>query len=75
MNDRYDLNGEMIRVWLGDRDLKRTHISRMLNVSDNLVDKMLAGHIPKERTLKALAHLMGIPESDLLIPRETARVG
>ncbi len=74
MNEEFELNGEVVRAWLGERDLKRTHISRKLGVSDNLVDKMLAGHVPKERTLKALAQLMGVTELQLLIPRE-AKVG
>lgn len=70
MNDRYRLNSEWIRSWLEREGRKQSYLSRSLGVSDRLVDSMLTGHIPKERTLNRLAALLGIEVSTLLIPAE-----
>lgn len=74
MNDRYSINSSLVRDWLAREARKHSFVSRELGVSDALVDKILAGHVPKERTLKALAQLMGVGIETLLIPKE-AKVG
>lgn len=72
MNERYTLNHELIRAHLEKEDRKHSYLAKRLCVSDALVDRMLTGHVPKERTLKRLAELLGIQVSDLLIPKRAA---
>lgn len=74
MNERFTLNKEAVRKWLEAGGRKQTFLARQLGVSDSLVDRMLGtGHVPKERTIKALSNLTGISEEDLLIPKREAK--
>lgn len=74
MNERYKLDSEQVRAWLDSEGRKRSYLVGKLGVSGSLVDKMLAsGHVPTERTLNALAAMMGVQAGSLLIPR--AKVG
>lgn len=75
MNERYSLDGAQIKQFLKDRSLKQTYLIKGLNVSGSLLAQMLAGHVPQESTLNALAHLMGIEVSTLLIPKDSAKAG
>lgn len=75
MNERFEINSDVVREWLEKGGRKQTFLSRELRVSDSLVDRMLSGHVPKERTLNALANLMGVSVSTLLIPKNTAKAG
>lgn len=69
MNERYRLNSEAVRAWLDREFRKQSYLQAKLNVSSSLLDKMLGGgHVPKERTLNALAALMGCEADALLIP-------
>lgn len=71
MNERYRLDSEAVRTWLDKEFRKQSYLQAKLNVSGALVDKMLGGgHVPKERTLNALAALMGCEAEALLIPKE-----
>lgn len=72
MNERFKLNDEVIRAHLAKEDRKSSYLAKQLGVSQSLVDKMLAGHVPKLRTLKGLAALLGVQESHLLIPKDRA---
>lgn len=72
MNERFRLNAELIRAHLEREHRKLSWLEENLKVSDSLVNKMLGGRVPKKRTLKKLAALLGVAESDLLIPREEA---
>jgi transcriptional regulator with XRE-family HTH domain len=74
MNERYELDGEKVRLWLAKEDRKQTYLIKQLGISGSLLDKMLCnGHVPKERTLQALADLMGITSIELLIPKKAAK--
>lgn len=75
MNERFELNAEMVRDWLAREDRKQSFLSRRLNCSDSLVDRMLNGHVPKIRTLEALAALMGVQTDTLLLPKEATKAG
>jgi transcriptional regulator with XRE-family HTH domain len=71
MNARFQLDGNKVREWLGREQRKQAYLLRELGISGSLLDKMLCnGHVPKERTLQALANLMGIERDELLIPKE-----
>jgi transcriptional regulator with XRE-family HTH domain len=73
MNERFRLNSEALRAYLEREGRKQTYLSRNLGVSDSLVDRMMTGHVPKERTLKRLSEVTGIAISVLLIPLERQR--
>lgn len=74
MTERLKLNSEAIRAWLDREGRKRTYLLVHLGISGSLLDKMLAGgHVPKSRTLNALASLMGCKVESLLIPAATKR--
>lgn len=70
MNERFTFNGEFLRDWLAKEGFKHSYVSRKLGCSDSLVDKMLGGRVPKERTLIKLAAIMGVEVSILLLPKE-----
>jgi hypothetical protein len=70
MNERFMLNSELVRAWMDGEMRKNAWLARELNVSVGLVNMMLCkGHVPKTRTIKRLAAVLGCQESDLLIPR------
>lgn len=74
MNERYELNSELVRAWLDKESRKNTYLSHQLMISDSLVNKMLAGrHVPKDRTLAALAALVGVNKDQLLILKKKAK--
>jgi transcriptional regulator with XRE-family HTH domain len=73
MNERFTLNSVELRKWLESGGRKQSFLARQLGVSDSLVDLMLGGHVPKERTLKALVNLTGISMEVLLIPKSEAK--
>lgn len=68
------LKNELIHEWLLKEHRKHSYLQEYLRVSDSLVALMLSdkAHVPKKRTLKKLAKLLGVQESDLLMPREAA---
>lgn len=72
MNERYTLNVALIRDNLEREHRKTSYLEEKLRVSGSLVDKMLSGHVPKERTLEKLAALFGVEVNDLLVPKEAA---
>jgi transcriptional regulator with XRE-family HTH domain len=72
MNDRFRLNGELIRTYLEQECRKASYFEQKLGVSESLIRKMLAGRIPKARTLTRLAAILGVQESHLLIPKDRA---
>lgn len=75
MNEQFELNSEAIQAWLDKDDRKQSFLVKRLDVSGSLVAQMLSEqrHVPKEKTLKALAELMGVEVSTLLIPREATK--
>lgn len=75
MNEQWILKGEMVRDWLARERRRVSWLAEQLNVSATTVTRILGGYVPKYRTLLALAQLMGVTEVELLIPRESARVG
>lgn len=53
-----------------DGGRKQHWLAARLGVSYSVVDRMLGGgHVPKERTLKTLAEIIGVRVEDLLIPK------
>lgn len=71
MNERFRLNSNVVRTWLEKEGRMNSYLSAALGVSYGTVERMLCeGHVPKPRTLKKLAALLGVQESDLLLPRE-----
>jgi transcriptional regulator with XRE-family HTH domain len=72
MTERLKLNSDLIRTHLEREHRKKSYLEEKLGVSESLVNQMLGGHVPKKRTLKRLAALLGVKESDLLIPKEDA---
>jgi len=75
MNERFYLNSAAILAWLHDGGRKKSYLARVLKVSESTVRRMLnESHIPEERRVtEALAALMGVQESQLLLPREPAK--
>jgi DNA-binding Xre family transcriptional regulator len=70
MNERFMLNSELVRTWMDAEGRKNSWLAKQLSVSGSLLNIMLCeGHVPKERTLKRLAAVLGCQESELLIPR------
>ena len=64
------LNGRLIREYLEETFQTRVEIAVKLGISGSLMDQMLAGRVPKAVTVKALAKLMGVQETDLVIPEK-----
>lgn len=73
MNEQFKLNSEAIQAWLDRDDRKQSFLVKHLDISGSLVAQMLSGHVPKEKTLKTLAELMGVEVSTLLIPRQATK--
>jgi ribosome-binding protein aMBF1 (putative translation factor) len=73
MNERYRLNSEAIRAYLEREGRKHSYLSRTIGCSDALVDRMLRGHVPKDKTLRRLAAVVGIEVEKLLIPLDSQR--
>jgi transcriptional regulator with XRE-family HTH domain len=58
---------------LEEEHRKQSWLEENLRVSTATVERMLNhGHVPKPRTLRKLAALLGCKESDLLIPKDRA---
>lgn len=73
MNDYFRLNSKLVRAHLDQEDRKISYLVKRLGVSKATVDRMLNDdHVPVAETLKKLAALLGIQESDLLIPKRAA---
>lgn len=71
MNEIYELNSELIRNWLDKERRKLSYITQELRVSGTTLHRMLnQKQVPKDRTLIALAHLMGVEVSTLLLPKK-----
>lgn len=72
MNEQYRLNKELIRARMNKEHRKKTWLISNLDVSDATATRILKGIVPCEETLKNLAALLGVKESDLLLPKEEA---
>lgn len=73
MNERFRLNSELVRTHLEREHRKLSWLEENLKVSAATVERMLNdAHVPKPRTLRKLAALLGVQESHLLIPRDRA---
>ena len=73
MNERFRLNSTAIQAWLAREERKQAYISKKLGIGRGTTDSMVNHeHIPRDPKITAkLAELMGIPESELILPRAT----
>lgn len=72
MNEQQRLNSELVRTCLDKEHRKVSWLEEKLRVSNATASRILNGYVPKKRTLKKLAALLGVQESDLLLPKEEA---
>lgn len=73
MNERFELNGKLIKETLQKDHRKLSWLEEKLEISRSLVDKMISqGHVPNEETLASLMKLLKLKRSQLLLPRKQA---
>lgn len=72
MNERFFLNEKAVREFLWKERQTAGWLADKIRASKTTVTRILAGYVPKYRTLEALAQLMGVEVQTLLIPKAKA---